>query len=65
MISSVSVYSSFRITSLLQSSGDLDAANNHFYVFRNIIHVTIGLTLLLFLVKIPYKFWEKNSKYFL
>lgn len=62
MISSVSVYSSFRITSILQNIWDLEKANNHFYVFRNIIHVTIWLTLLLFLVKVPYKFWEKHAK---
>lgn len=62
MISSVSVYSSFRITSLLQSSWSLEETNNHFYVLRNIIHVTIWLTALLFLVKVPYSFWEKNAK---
>lgn len=62
MISSVSVYSSFRITSLLQSSWTLEETNNHFYVLRNIIHVTIWLTALLFLVKVPYSFWEKNAK---
>lgn len=62
MISSVSVYSSFRITSLLQSSWTLEETNNHFYVLRNIIHVIIWLTALLFLVKVPYSFWEKNAK---
>lgn len=65
MISSVSVYSSYQITSILQNSWAIENANNHFYVFRNIIHVTIWLILLLFLVKIPYKFWEKNAKYVL
>lgn len=65
MISSVSVYSSFRITSLLEKAWDMTEANNHFYVLRNIAHVTIWLISLLFLVKVPYKFWEKNAKYIL
>lgn len=65
MISSVSVYSSFRLTSIFERSGLIEQAYNHFYVLRNMSHVFIGLVGLLFLVKIPYTFWEKNAKYIL
>ncbi len=63
MISSVSVYSSFRLTSIFERSGLIDQAYNHFYVLRNMSHVFIGLVALVFLVKIPYTLWEKYSKY--
>lgn len=63
MISSVSVYWSFRVTSLLQSRWVIDEAYNHFYLLRNITHVWISMLILLFFVKIPYSFFEKNAKY--
>lgn len=63
MISSVSVYGSFRVTSILQRSGVIEEAYNYFYVIRNISHVIIAMVMLLFLVKIPYHFWEKYAKY--
>jgi len=65
MISSVSVYSSFRVTSVLERAGMINEAYNHFYVIRNISHVAISMILLLFLVKIPYTFFEKYAKYIL
>lgn len=65
MISSVSVYSSFRVTSLLEKSWQIKEAYNHFYVLRNITHVVISMVMLLFLVKIPYHFFEKYAKHFL
>lgn len=65
MISSVSVYSSFRLTSIFERSWLIEQAYNHFYVLRNMSHVFIWLVGLLFLVKIPYTFWEKNAKYIL
>lgn len=65
MISSVSVYSSFRVTSVMESNWFISEAYNHFYLVRNISHVFISLILMVFLVKIPYSFFEKNSKYFL
>jgi hypothetical protein len=39
MISSVSVYSSFRVTSSMAANGYITDAYNHFYVLRNIAHV--------------------------
>lgn len=65
MISSVSVYWSFRVTSLLEKSWIISEAYNHFYVIRNISHVFVSMILLLFLVKIPYSFFEKYAKHFL
>jgi len=65
MISSVSVYSSFRVTSILEKAGEIEAAYNYFYVIRNITHVFISMLMLLFLVKIPYQVFEKYSKHFI
>lgn len=62
MISSVSVYSSFRVTSVLEKAGTITEAYNYFYVIRNITHVIISMILLLFLVKIPYHVFEKYAK---
>lgn len=65
MISSVSVYSSFRVTNAMAKAGLIGEAYNYFYVIRNITHVLISLVALGFLVKIPYTFFERNSRYFL
>jgi len=63
MISSVSVYWSFRVTSILESKWIIDQAYNHFYLLRNIMHVFLAMILLIFVVKIPYSFFEKYAKY--
>lgn len=63
MISSVSVYGSFRVTSILQRAGIIEESYNYFYVIRNISHIIISMILLLFLVKIPYHFFEKYAKH--
>ena len=63
MISSVSVYGSNRVTSILASSWLIDEAYNHFYLIRNMTHVFISMIVLLFFVKIPYSYFEKNAKY--
>lgn len=65
MISSVSVYSSFRLTSIFERAGTIEEAYNHFYVLRNMSHVFIWLVALIFLVKVPYTFWEKYAHYVL
>lgn len=65
MISSVSVYGSFRVTSVMEKAWYIEHAYNHFYVIRNIIHVIISMILLWVLVKIPYTYFEKYAKYFL
>ena len=43
MISSVSVYGSFRVTSQMVRDGLIDEAYNHFYVLRSISHFIISL----------------------
>lgn len=63
MISSVSVYSSHRVTSLQESRGIIEEAYNHFYVLRNISHVFIAMLTLWIITKVPYKFFEKRSQY--
>lgn len=64
MISSVSVYSSFRVTDIMARRWFIEEAYNHFYVLRNISHVIISMIMLGIIVKVPYKFFEKYSKYF-
>ncbi len=65
MISSVSVYSSFKLTYLQVMKGLIEEPYNYFYVKRNIIHVISGFILLALVVKIPFRFFEKFSAYFL
>lgn len=62
MISSVSVYSSFKVTSTMMNKWLLDEANNHFYLLRNIMHVWLGILILTLTSKIPYNFLEKYAK---
>lgn len=61
MISSVSVYGSFRVTSKLANAWLITEAYNHFYVLRTTIHVTISLFLIFIISKIPYRFFEKYA----
>ena len=63
MISSVSVYPSFKITSRMVAHGLLPESNNYFYLSKNIAHVIIGLIALMFFSKIPYTVFEKHVKW--
>ncbi len=63
MISSVSVYSSFKVTNILVSKWEIKEAYNYFYVIRNIISIIIWLIVAWFIAKTNYKFFEKYSKY--
>jgi cell division protein FtsW len=62
MISSVSVYSSYRVTNLMVARWQIQEAYNYFYVLRNIIHVIISFLVMIFVVKFNYQFFEKYSK---
>jgi len=62
MISSVSVWGSFRVTSFQAAAWYIPEAYNHFYVLRNIVHVLISLLLVGLLVKIKYSYFEKYSR---
>ena len=65
MISSVSIYSSYKLTSTQVFLWLIEDPYNYFYVKRNVMHVITGFVLLAFIVKIPFKYFEKLSGYFL
>lgn len=62
MVSSVSVYWSFRVTELQARAWLIDQAYNYFYVIRNITHIAIWAIIFAFLVKVKYSYFEKYSK---
>ena len=64
MISSVSVYPSYKITSIMVQNGRLDEASNSYYLIKNIGHVFIGLFLAVAFSKIPFQFFEKYANVF-
>ena len=61
MISSVSVYWSFRVTSQLAQAWLIDEAYNHFYVLRSISHFVIACIIIGLVSKVPYNVFEKYS----
>lgn len=63
MISSVSVYPSFKVTSTMVALGKLAEPNNYFYLLKNITHVILGFILFAFVVKTPYSFFERYAKH--
>jgi len=62
MISSVSVYSSFKLTNSYVIKGFIEETYNYFYVIRNISHVIISVTIIWLLSKLDYRFFEKYIK---
>ncbi len=62
MISSVSVYSSFKVTSKMVADGKIEEANNYFYLLRNMVHVAMGIFAVTIISKIHYSFFEKYAK---
>lgn len=62
MISSVSVYDSYRITKRLVETGSIAEPNNWRFILRNIIQAGIGLCAMVVAIKIPYLWWQKNVK---
>jgi cell division protein FtsW (lipid II flippase) len=63
MISSVSVYPSFKVTSLMVTRGLITEPNNYFYLLKNIAHVFLSFLLFAFVVKTPYSFFEKYARH--
>jgi cell division protein FtsW len=61
MISSVSIYSSYKLTSGQVFLWLIEDPYNYFYVKRNIIHVITWFILLSVVVKIPFRYFEKIS----
>ncbi len=62
MISSVSVYDSYRITKRLVEAGTIAEPNNWRFILRNIIQAGIGLVAMVIAIKIPYLWWKKHVK---
>ncbi len=62
MISSVSVYPSFKITSRMVSQWLISESYNYYYLSKNIAHVIVGMFSLMLFSKIPYFFFEKHVK---
>lgn len=62
MISSVSVYSSHKVTTAMVLKWALDEPNNYFYLLRNVLHTIIGLTALALVAKIPFYWLEKHAR---
>jgi cell division protein FtsW (lipid II flippase) len=62
MISSVSVYPSFKITSLQVARGLLDEPNNSYYLSKNFVHVAISFIALVFFTKLSYTILEKYHR---
>ncbi len=62
MVSSVSVYSSFKVTDRMATNWLIEEAYNNFYRIRNTIHIITSMILLWLVVKINYTTIEKYSK---
>ncbi len=62
MVSSVSVYPSNRITSLMVRMGKLDEPNNHFYLVRSMGSVAVALAVLFAAARIPYRVFERHAR---
>jgi cell division protein FtsW len=62
MISSVSVYDSYRITKRLVETGSLPEPNNWRFIVRNVLQAGIGLFAMVAAIKIPYLWWKKQTK---
>ena len=59
MISSVSVYPSYKITSIMTQAWKLDEPNNYFYLLKNMSHVFLWLLMCIVMMKFPYQVLEK------
>lgn len=62
MISSVSVYPSYKVTNTMVALWKLKEPSNSFYLIRNIIHVIMSLLALWLFSKVSYKHLEKHAK---
>jgi cell division protein FtsW len=63
MISSVSVYSSFKVTSRMVAAGNLGETQNYFYLLRTMFNVGMGIFIMVICSKIPYHFFEKYARH--
>jgi len=63
MISSVSVYSSFKVTARMVALGNLNETQNYFYLLRTIFNVAMGILIMIICSKIPYHLFEKYARH--
>lgn len=61
MISSVSIYESYLLTSRMVANGQLEAASNDFYLWRHLAHVCFVIPFMVLVSKIHYSFWKKMA----
>lgn len=61
MISSVSVYESYQLTSSMTQRGLMDQPTNSFYLWRTIWHTLVSIPALLLGLYIPLTFWKKMA----
>ena len=60
MISSVSVYSSYKVTyEQYVSKWLIKTPYNYFYLVRSIFHIIVSLLIMWFVTKVNYSFFEK------
>lgn len=61
VISSVSVFESFQLTSIFVKKGLQAAPSNDFYLWRHLAHVVIAIPLMWLISRIPFTFWRKAA----
>ena len=59
LISSVSVFESYQITSVLVKKGLQEAPSNDFYLWKHVTRVFLAIPLWIVSIYIPYKWWRK------
>ncbi|MBM3230836.1 putative lipid II flippase FtsW [Candidatus Peregrinibacteria bacterium] len=59
MISSVSVFESYQITTRLVAQGLREETSNSFYLWRSFLHIAVSLGAMVFIMMIPYHLWER------
>ncbi|MBI5412510.1 cell division protein FtsW [Candidatus Peregrinibacteria bacterium] len=61
MISSVSVFQSYQLTSSMTQRGLLDHPTNSFYLWRTVLHTATAIPIFLLSIYIPLNFWRKMA----
>ena len=61
MISSVSVYESYQLTSSMVDQGLRDEPSNSFYLWRHFLRAFLSVPIWLFAMYLPLKFWKKAA----
>lgn len=61
MISSVSVYESYQLTSTMVSQGLRDEPSNSFYLWRHLWRALISIPLWILAIYLPLKYWKKAA----